>query len=505
MKTLTKLKTVSKAIAVGALMTVATGCSKDPAPDGMMRDVIIETGYVECITPSDACDGVVQCIEANDAEICVQAPVDECVDALTCECVGAWVCGDLPCADIDGGFSCGDDPEPPPPENCFRLAPPALDFGMVLVGDVTALTVLLIADCPASLDQITLVEDTDQAFLIGAVEGADGELAAGDIVEISVAVSGMEAVGRVTGTLEVNGDPALRVALSADLVRPIGGNCLMAMPALVDFGDVPVGTTARRTIEIEVNCDGALESDLTQNTPETGEFVLVTPIDGAVQAGEGFTATVDLTPTAIGSVRGELNLGGVGAPLGLRLVANATPGTPDCRDEGVGCLGGLACNAAGQCVNLTQFVIEFEPDAPEMYLQLWPIGDPPYLLIESADHEFTAFNPGSIFEPCDACDAAPDCAERPETVGAVSQMGALVWDRTWWLTDTPDGDDCARPQPVSAGLYVAILCGAREADVQGEFSEDGRAPGTINQSFCLPAVQFDPALGGDVVLTVPAL
>ena len=501
---------LTRTLTLGALMVAAIGCGKDAAPDTMMRNVIIETGYVECGMPSETCDGITQCLEANDAEICVQAPADQCIDALTCDCVGAWVCGDLACADTDSGFTCGEAPDPPPPGNCLRLSPPALDFGQVLVGDTKTLPLTLIADCETSMDAIRLLGSSDSAFSLARNPDQPGPLeagrvmAAGETIELLVSVDAIEALGAITGTIEVASDTPVRAELSAELVRPIGDNCIFADPALVDFGDVEVGVTVRRTIQFSTNCNGDLQSELIQDTPATGEFVLGSPIDGPTQAGEGFEAVVELTPTASGAVRGSLNVGGFGPPTTISLQANAVAAIPDCRDEGVGCLGELQCNAVGACVTLTRFVFEFEDDAPEMYLQLWPITDPPYLVIESADNEFTAFNPGSIFAPCDACDAAPDCAERPDIVGAVGQMGALIWDHTWWLTDTPDGDDCARPQGAADGLYTASLCGAREADVEGEFSEDGRAQGTVNQSFCTMPVQFDLEMGGDVVVTIPA-
>ena len=490
-------------LATGALMAAAIGCTKDPAPDSMRRDVIIETGYVECSAPAGACNGVALCVEANDAQICVQAPADQCVDALTCDCVGDWVCGALPCADLDGGFTCGDDPEPPPPPSgCLRLAPNALDFGRVLVSNTKAVSLTVIADCPATLHAYALLDDSDPAYSL--TEGLElVEFAEGDSIEVIVQVEPMEA-GQLTGTLRLNEDPALDVPLTTEAVRPIGGNCLMADLAAVDFGAVPVGQTARRSIQVSANCDGNLMGTLDDDTPATGEFAFIGSVDGPVQAGEGFEVIIELTAIAPGDVRGVFDLGGVGQPISLRLAATAVEPLPDCRrDAGVGCLGGLTCNDLGACVAPIRFRLELEDGAPAAYIQRWPT-DAPHVVIDDADGEFTGFNPGSIFKPCDACDPDPDCAERVPTVGAVGQVDDLIWSQTWWRTDTPDGDDCARPAPFPDGNYLATFCFSREAELDGAFDDDGLAPGVIGESVCLDPVAFTIPAAGDVVGVVPA-
>lgn len=487
-------------------LALAAGCSKDANPDPMMRDVIIETGYVECVAPGDDCAGIAQCTEANDAQICVQAPADECTDALTCDCVGAWVCGDLPCVDIDGGFACGDDPAPqpePPAQECLRVEPATLDFGNVQVSDQAELSLRVVAECATRLRSIALLDGTDEAFSLLEVPLAPMDLAAGESLDLAIVRVAPTEPGLLTGAVRVNDDPALHVDLTANAMRPIGGNCLEANPQQIDFGVIPIGQTAQRVIQLAANCDGVLTSAFTHDTGDINQFTLASPVDGPVQAGEGTELVIEVTANAEGEIRGSLNLSGVGAPISIPLTAQAAAPAPDCNAEGVGCLGGLVCSRAGQCVPQTRFIITQDDDTPAFYLQIWPNDlQRPHLVIESADNEFTAFNPGNIFEPCDACGAAPDCAEQPATVIDAALHGPIVWDGTWWLSDTPDGDDCARPQQIVDGLFTARLCGSFEVELTGEPADDGSAPGLIGESRCMPATEFDVAAGGDVVVNI---
>lgn len=474
-------------------LAALAGCSKDATPT---PNAIIETGYIECRPPADACDGVTTCVDDADAAICVQAQAGQCNEALTCACVGAWLCGDLPCTDLPDGVACGE-AETPPPKSCLQVDA-LVDLGEQLIFDRARGHIGVTATCDAAVADVELVDGTPGAALLGPPP-LPVNLSAGDRVEFEVELAPPEEPGEQFATIQVNGDPALQGSLRAQFVRPAGGGCLMAAPMQLAFGQVALGSRVDRSVQLTANCAGVLDAVITRDNPEPTADIEVLGL-GPIEAGEGGEVIIRVTPNQVGPFDATITLSGVGMPIELTLTGEALEVRPSC-DGGLRCAEGEICSALDECVTPIEFVIDAEVGANETWFNL------PRGRYFEAVRIARAENPDEVmipFMPCDACIAGPECGAQPAQVGMAGLATPFQWDGTRWMTDT-FGDDCSRPEAMVPGDYLAIFCVSEAVELTGAMDpETGIAPGEIVGEFCLAPVPFTWPTNGPIVGVVPA-
>lgn len=481
-----------RTLTLTALLIALVGCSKDADPT---PDAIIETGYVECTPPADGCAGLTTCTDAAGASVCVQAPADACAEAITCECVGDWLCGDLPCAAIDGGISCGV-PDGPPPGGCLQVDA-EIDLGEHLIFDPVRGAVTVRAICAAEVDTIELVDGDAGAGLL-APPALPAMLAAGEQLAIEVELAPPAEPGERRATVRINRDPTLEATVRARFARPIDARCLEAAPQRLDYGTLALGEARDLEVQLAASCTGALDAQSSFG-PEDPVAISVVEGLGAIQAGEGGTLTIRAEPRAEGAFAGTVILVGLGDPLVIEIVGRVEEGAgPGCG----ACEDGQICSALNECVTPIEFVIDAEEGANATWFAM-PRGR--YfeaVRIAPADAPEAVMIP---FMPCDACDAPADCAQQPERVGLAGSAGPLLWDGVRWRTDTL-GDDCSRPVAMEPGDYLAVFCVSEQVELDGAVDpETGVAPGRIMNEACLPPVPFTWPAEGRITAVVPAI
>lgn len=475
-------------------LAAVTGCSKDADPT---PDAIIETGYVECMMPGEGCDGLTTCTDDVGAEICVQAQPDVCNDALTCDCVGAWLCGDLACADAPDGITCGEPEAPPPEEQCLQVDG-MIDAGERLIFDPAQVILAVRATCAAEVTSVDLLPSSAVGTgLRGTPVGAT--LNAGEFLEYVVEFAPPADPGVQTATVRVNDDPALDTVVRVEFVRPAGGPCIQPSPAQLDFGRVPLGQQNDQQITFMAGCGGELTASAAIEPTDAADIEVLGT--GPVEAGDRVELFVRVAPRLPAPFSGTVTLEGLGAPVEIAISGDATDSGPPC-DAGMRCPDGMICSALDECVAPIEFVLELDDGARETWVQM------PRGRYFEAVRIAPAERPEEImipFMPCDACDAAPDCAQQPERVGRIGQIAPFEWDGVRWRTDTI-GDDCSRPVAMEPGDYLAIFCVSDAVELGSAVDpETGTALGRIQNESCLPPVPFSWPADRRIVGLVPGV
>lgn len=204
--------------------------------------------------------------------------------------------------------------------------PAAAEFGLVCSGAVEIMLITIENEGDAELEVVGLAiaSGSSAAFAV-AEDRASGTLAPGEArsADIAYAPAGS---GADSGTLLVYVSTSPE-PLSIPLVGSPGGPQLQVLPADIDFGGVPVGETAIRSVDFYNGGDAALtllDLELVSAWPEDVLWVdalnIWTPLPWALEPGESVRLDLALRPEWFSSPDG--------APLGWLEVWST-----DCADE----------------------------------------------------------------------------------------------------------------------------------------------------------------------------
>lgn len=182
--------------------------------------------------------------------------------------------------------------EPTASATCLRFVPSALRFGTVGLGAERTAAVQL-ENCGTNpVASITVTESALPAFVADIPEVLD----AGASAEVIVRLTAPESVGPVSAGLGVglDGETLARVGLVAEV---IDGDepCVVADPAVIDFGVVTVGESVSLPVTL-TNCGAAV--DLSSVAIESAEFSAtlspqVLPVEGVTEVVFTFTPTAE--------------------------------------------------------------------------------------------------------------------------------------------------------------------------------------------------------------------
>ena len=183
--------------------------------------------------------------------------------------------------------------------------PGSIDFGDVPVGNSLTQTVALTNSGNGSLT-------VSEISVIGTEFSVTGiviplTLGVGESATLSVAFE-PPLVGSVTGSISLTSDAAISPTLISLAGNGVSSNGLLSLtPASLDFGDVTVGSSATRSVTLTSSGSTVV---LVSTSEVTGaEFSvagLALPLN--LSPGETVTFSLTLTPTAAGSVNGNVAL-----------------------------------------------------------------------------------------------------------------------------------------------------------------------------------------------------
>ena len=183
--------------------------------------------------------------------------------------------------------------------------PGSIDFGDVPVGNSLTQTVALTNSGNASLT-------VGEISVIGTEFSVTGmaipwTLGVGESATLSVAFE-PPLVGSVTGSISLTSDAAISPTLILLAGNGVSSNGLLSLtPASLDFGDVTVGSSATRSVTLtSLGSTVVLVSTSEVTGAEFSVAGLALPLN--LSPGETVTFSLTLTPTAAGSVNGNVAL-----------------------------------------------------------------------------------------------------------------------------------------------------------------------------------------------------
>jgi hypothetical protein len=252
----------------------------------------------------------------------------------------------------------------PPPVVSMSVAPTAVDFGDVVVGQSAAGSVTFTNTGTAALTLAVPVVTGAGVSLVAPVIADGTVLAPG--ADVTQALEFAPAVeGPMTGELSLSVAEILApvvVALSGDGVPvPPPVVSMSASPLSVDFGDVVVGQSAAGSVTF--TNDGEAPLTLAAPTVSGAGIALTAPVItvGTVLApGAQVTQALEFAPTAEGLVVGELTLSAaeLGSPVVVALSGEGVADSPPTGACGTSIVGGFG--AAGWTYAGTAAVVDTE-------------------------------------------------------------------------------------------------------------------------------------------------
>jgi hypothetical protein len=275
----------------------------------------------------------------------------------------------------------------PPPE--CEVAPDAIDFGLVAVGEFGEETLVITNTGGGTLRGTIAVPESCGAFTIAG--GATYELGADESAQFTIRFA-PKSEGERACALDLGS------ALCPDLpLAALGGPaalCVVTAESL-DFGTVVLGTSADRTFSIRNDGGGTLSGTIAEACPD---FAIVGTATYSIGVGASVTFTLRFTPASAGAQGCELALGdgdckplvwsGTGEPapacsidataldFGIVALGESADRTLTIRNRGGGLLAGTAALAG----------------CPDFAI----LGDPAYALAAGASHALVVrFTPSS--------------------------------------------------------------------------------------------------------------
>jgi len=182
----------------------------------------------------------------------------------------------------------------------FTGSPAELDFGEIPVGSAKSLTVSFVNSGTAD-ERVSAVSAPSTPFAVTGLPAAGTVLAPGQAVSASVRYTPTAAVISNAAVTVTGPDGSGTVTLTGEGV--VGEATLAISPSSLDFGSIPVGSSATRTLTVENT--GNLNVTVTKAAPPALPFVVNTPLpEGLVLTpGESVQVQVTFAPTAPGTFR----------------------------------------------------------------------------------------------------------------------------------------------------------------------------------------------------------
>ncbi|MBO0867571.1 MAG: choice-of-anchor D domain-containing protein [Micromonosporaceae bacterium] len=180
----------------------------------------------------------------------------------------------------------------------FTAEPATVDFGQITIGSSEALTVSF-TNTGATDETITSVTGPTGAFTATGLPAAGSVVAPGQSVAVSVRFA-PTGNGAATGTVTVAGPDGAGTATLTG--TGVGGQARLAItPATVDFGTIPVGSSASRTLTVANT--GNVNLTITKAAAPALPFVVDIPLpEGQVLTpGDSVDVQITFAPSAAGT------------------------------------------------------------------------------------------------------------------------------------------------------------------------------------------------------------
>ncbi|OLB65855.1 MAG: hypothetical protein AUI10_05060 [Actinobacteria bacterium 13_2_20CM_2_72_6] len=180
----------------------------------------------------------------------------------------------------------------------FTASPGTVDFGQVPVGSSKSATISFTNTGTAN-ETVSATSGASAPFTVTGLPAGGAVVAPGQAVAVSVTYA-PTATGTNTDTVSVSGPDGTGTAtLKGSGVT--GSANLVISPASLDFGTVPVGQSATRTLT--VSNSGNLDVTVTKAAPPNLPFVVNTPLPEGQVLGPDDTVQVQVTfsPSAAGT------------------------------------------------------------------------------------------------------------------------------------------------------------------------------------------------------------
>jgi hypothetical protein len=215
---------------------------------------------------------------------------------------------------------------PPAPAPNIGVNPTSVNFGSAETGTTVDRT-LTISNTGTSALDVSSLASSDAAFtVIGP--GTPFTVAAGGSTPVTLRFTA-GAIGAASGTLTIESndpdEPAIQVQLSGTSTEPPAPR-IQVTPLSVEFGEVTIGATANRAIEVR-NL-GTADLQVTGLSSSNAAFTVVSPaVPATVTPGNAVTVTVRFAPAAAQAESGELAISSNDAEAPTVAVSLAGTGT----------------------------------------------------------------------------------------------------------------------------------------------------------------------------------